>query len=140
MRKFLGFIAGFVATLILIAVVFSGMGLAPRGPFWLFICIAGGWVGAKFVANPRGTVEAATDAVSEKAQPAITRWWSLDERFRLVLVASAIWMIASFAMQDRWEREMGIVLIPPIALIALHFAERKLVRKKPEVDASSNDQ
>ncbi len=35
---------------------------------------------------------------------------------------------------------MGIVLIPPIALIALHFAERKLVRKKPEVDASSNDQ
>jgi hypothetical protein len=139
MRKFLGFIAGFVATLLIIAFVFSAMGLSPRGPFWVFICIAGGWVGSKFVSNPRGAVEAATDVVTEKAQPAIKRWWALDERLRLVLVASAIWMVASFVMQDRWEREMGIVLIPPLALIALHIAERKLVRKKPETDSSSND-
>jgi hypothetical protein len=42
-------------------------------------------------------------------------------------------------MQDRWEREMGIVLIPPLAFIALHFAERKLVRKKPEAGKHSGD-
>lgn len=139
MRKLLGFIAGFVGTLILLAFVFSGMGLAPRGPFWLFICIAGGWLGARLFSSPRETVDAATDVVAQTAQPVVTRWWKLDERLRLVLITSVIWIVASFVMQDRWEREMKIVLIPPLALILLHFAERKLVRKKPEADFSRDE-
>jgi hypothetical protein len=74
MRKLFGFLAGFAGALILLAFVFSAMGLAPRGPFWLFVCIAAGWLGARFFSRPRETIDAATDAVAQTAQPVVTKW------------------------------------------------------------------
>jgi hypothetical protein len=138
MRKLFGFVIGSVGTLVLMSVIFSSMGIMLRGPFWLFICIAAGLISARFLASPHDTFNSVAEVVVTKTQPVSSRWWVLDERLRLVLVVSFVWVIASFLIQDRWERDMRIVLIPALALIALHFAERKLVQKTKNVPTQAS--
>lgn len=58
------------------------------------------------------------------------RWWQLDKSLRLVLVASALWFVASYFAQDRWDRNMAIVVWPIVVMIAGHFAYKYLVAGK----------
>jgi hypothetical protein len=60
-------------------------------------------------------------------------WWNIDRSVRLALVVGAVWAVTFFLLLD--EANLKIVLLPPLALIALSFAYRHLV----DAPAGSHD-
>jgi hypothetical protein len=123
MRKFLGFVVGCGGSLILVASLMMSANLVPRGPGWIFFFIGCGLVGAKLFARPRETVEPVLKPISR-------RWWLLDRKLRLAVVACCIWAVAVFALQNGYHRNMSWVFIPPIALLVLYFAWSWLIDPK----------
>lgn len=56
--------------------------------------------------------------------PVTQPWWKLDKRLRLVIVASTVWMLGSYFMQEKYDEDMGVVFIPAFAALVLHFLVR----------------
>lgn len=130
MRKFVGFVVGCGGSLALVAFLMMSAHVVPRGPGWIFLFIGCGLLGAKLFARPRETVEPVLKPISK-------RWWLLDRKLRLVVVACCIWAVAVFAAQDSYDRNMSWVSIPPTALLVLYFAWSWLVDPKKTSSADS---
>lgn len=134
LRKVVGFIVGFAAAFLLFAMFAQANHLRPRGAGWIFLFIAVGTFTASLASRPKETVQPALDGLA----PVAKRWWSLDKRLRLVLITGSVWMVAAFVLQDSYDRSMGWVLVPPIGLAVLHFAERFLVNPKQVSEPGQN--
>jgi hypothetical protein len=126
LKKVIAFLVGLSGAFAALIAIAGALHIQPRGPFWLFLCIAAGLVATRFVSNPRGHLEAASNV----AQPIVKGWWALNPRLRLVILVSLVWAAAAFLIQDQDERNLKWVLIPPLALLALHFGERLMVKRK----------
>jgi uncharacterized membrane protein YhaH (DUF805 family) len=63
-------------------------------------------------------------AAEQLLLPIIKPWWKLDKRLRLVIVASMIWMLGAYLIQEKYEKDMGVVFIPVFSALILHFLVR----------------
>lgn len=72
-KKVIAFLVGLIGSFAALIAIAAALHIQPRGPFWLFLCIAAGLFATRFVANPRGHLEAASNAV----QPSAKGWWEL---------------------------------------------------------------
>lgn len=125
-KKIIGFIIGFGVAFGLLVLFSIESGFMPRGAGWLFLLVMVGIFGASVAANPGKYWTTITGSFSR----VLRSWWSLSPRLRLLIVVSVIWMIASYVIQEEYDEDLKIVFMPPIAIIAFHFAERLLVRGK----------
>lgn len=125
-KKIIGFLLGFGAAFGLLVLFSIETGFMPRGAGWLFLMVLVGICGASLAADP-GKYWSAIAGFFSKV---LRSWWLLSPRLRLLIVVSAIWMIASYIIQEEYEEDLKLVFMPPLALIAFHFAERLLVRGK----------
>lgn len=136
MRKFLGFIAGSALAFFALAKFFIEAGVMPRGPLWGGLCIVAGLIGARLASRPK---EHLTEAM-RVLQPVTRPWWRLDKRFRLVIVASIVWIVGAYLIQDRYDEDMGVVFIPAFAALALNFLVRETVdRTEPQFEIGSRN-
>lgn len=111
----IGFILGVYLSITFVQWAYIRLDYEPFDDWmrWLVLggCVLTGLLNGKFFSNP-------------------TIWWKLTPRLRLVIVVSVIWIAASYLMQDEYDEDLKIILLPPLSLVALHFAERVLVRNK----------
>lgn len=126
LKKIIGFVLGFVVALAALIAVAGAMHVMPRGPVWVLLCVAVGLFGARVAASPRQHVEGAIETL----KPAARHWWALSPRLRLALVVGGVWALAAYFIQDEYERNLKAVFIPPLALLALHFGEEMIVKRK----------
>jgi hypothetical protein len=133
MRRILGFIAGFGLAFYLLIEFFSAIRGMPRGPFWVFLCIAAGYVGSRLASRPKENLADAKRAL----QPMVRPWWTLDSRLRLAIVVSSVWIVAAYFMQDEYDKNMSVVFIPAVALLALHFFVRTTVESSESTYANT---
>lgn len=120
LKKVVGFILGFLGCIFLMAFVFSGSGIYPKGPLLLFVAIGAGVFVAKLADRPKATIEGAS-------RPLRTSWWRLDQRLRMCFLTSLIWGIGAYSFQDTYDRDLRWVFVPPLCLMALYFGHRYLV-------------
>ncbi|WP_185245149.1 hypothetical protein [Citrifermentans bremense] len=134
LRKVVGFLVGFVGSFVLIVVVVSAISVKPMGPGWLFLMVGAGVWCSRLFARPKEVVAASIEKVSEstsRPRMVVSRvWWSLDPKLRLALVASTVWIVAAYSIQDDYERNVKVVLLPALAVIAFYFGHRFLVQEK----------
>ena len=126
LRRILGFAVGFCGTLALIFAILVALDAPPRpGHLIMLVAVAVGTLTSRLFIDPQG----AASAVSLKFQPVREKWWRLEVGLRLCLVVGLIWAIGAYVLQiDRWQPDLKLVFVPPVALIALYFAYQKLVR------------
>jgi|GEM_PF-1555155 hypothetical protein len=129
LRRILGFSVGFFATLALIVLIVEALGASKAagalGPLIIPLAGAIGMRTARWFASPKEI----TSGVTLNLRPLRDRWWRLEEGLRLCIVVGAIWAIGAYVLQiDRWQPDLKLVFVPPIALVALYFAYQKLVK------------
>ncbi|MBU5612313.1 hypothetical protein [Geomonas azotofigens] len=129
-RRVVGFLIGFLGSLVLFALATAALNVAPRGPGWVFIMIGiGAWFSRLF-SNPKKVIADSVDKVSGPREAVSNVWWSFEPKLRLALVVSAVWIVASFSIQDEYERNVKVILLPAFAVIAFYFGHRFLVQER----------
>lgn len=131
-RKALGFCVGFGGSAAVTVALAMDAGVMPRGLGWIFFFIACGMGMAKLFARPRQTVNPVLIPMSK-------HWWLLDQWLRLALVACCIWIGAAFTLQDKYDRDLRWIFVPPCALLMLYFAFKQLINPQkltPPTDES----
>lgn len=81
---------------------------------------------------------------NRQAGPSLTKrldrvqsgWWSAGYRFRLVVFLAGVWVVGSFFWQDEYDRNLGLVVWPPVGLLATYYCYRRLVVANAEPLAS----
>lgn len=63
-------------------------------------------------------------------------WWSADYGFRLVVFLAGVWVVGAFFWQDEYDRNLGLVLWPPVGLLAAYYGYRRFVVANAEPLAS----
>jgi len=58
-------------------------------------------------------------------------WWSLNRGLRSVLVIVAVWIASAYLFQDDYDKNLKIIFLPAMGLLALYFGHRFLVNDKP---------
>lgn len=54
-------------------------------------------------------------------------WWNAEYGFRLAVFLAGAWVVGSFLWQDEYDRNLGLVLWPPVGLLAAYYVYRRLV-------------
>lgn len=131
-RKILGFLAGAAATIGLIYLFMSATHMMPRGPGWLVLIFFGGVAGSRLLDHPKEIAQATGQKMHTSTSGLRAKWWGLDRSLRLVIVASVIWFFASYFAQSDWNRNMALVFVPILVMLAGHFGYKFFVVGKDE--------
>lgn len=131
-RKIIGFIVGFIGAFALLAAISSGMGVVPKGAGWLILLIGCGLLMSKLISNPRFYGNYVTSLTKEKTVGAREYWWNLNSKARVVILVSCAWMFLAYFLQDAYERNLKIVVLPAIVFVCLYLAINYLARNKSQ--------
>lgn len=109
-----------------------------RGPLPISLCIVFGLLASWFAESPKKYLRDGLDAINPVTRP----WWTLDKRLRLAIVGGCIWIVGAYMIQESYEENLGIVFIPVIAILVLHFGVKIMVenngnRQHAECSSSS---
>lgn len=117
LRKIVGFCVGFLLSFGAIVATCVAMRVVIHGPAPIFVSIAIGLVTSRIFVDPQ-----------RLTMPIRGLWWAAEPGLRLCLLLSVVWMVLAYVFQDRWWTDYQIILLPPLALLALYFGYRYLVR------------
>lgn len=54
-------------------------------------------------------------------------WWRAEHGFRLAVFLAGVWVVAAFLWQDEYDRNWGLLLWPPVGLLAAYYGYRRFV-------------
>jgi len=54
-------------------------------------------------------------------------WWNLERGLRLVITAGIAWAFLAYYLQDRYEKDLSLVFVPVVGMLAFYFAYKHLV-------------
>lgn len=65
--------------------------------------------------------------LAQRVHHAENAWWQADYRLRLTIFVSFIWGIGSYLLQDEYDKDLKIILLPSIAIIIAYIIHQKLI-------------
>ena len=116
MKKTLAFIAGFAIAFIGMVFVFSQLRVMIRGPITVSLCVAGGLIASWLVDHPKFALK-----------PLRSKWWGAAYGFRLATFAATLWLVGAFIWLDSYDRSVGLMLGPVVAIFAVYYGYKHLV-------------
>ena len=98
------------------------------GMVGLFIAVATFKFGTWLKAREKG------GSIADGAALAKSAWWRANYGFRLSVFLAVLWVIACYFWQYGYDRNLSLVFLPAIGLVAAYFGYLKFVVGLPTVE------